>query len=147
MKKRFGQGELHLALLALIGTRPMHGYELMNELGSRMRRYKPSPGSIYPAVAALEADGLIESSDDSYRKTYAITTSGRHALSSRAGDLARMEDEHGVRFGERSADAVLAQFTQRARPLADGLDLDVLENTLNDTIASLTRLAKGEAHD
>jgi len=138
MTKRFGHGELHLALLALIAARPMHGYELMNELARRMgRRYRPSPGSIYPAVAALEADGLIESRTEGDRRTYAITASGSAALTHRADALARLEADLGVRFGEDSIDVVLARFVQRARPLAGPVGAQELERVLDVAIESL----------
>jgi DNA-binding PadR family transcriptional regulator len=146
MSKRFGHGELHLALLALIAARPMHGYEVMNELARRMgRRYKPSPGSIYPAVAALEADGLIDSHTEGERRTYAITAAGKTALAHRADALARLEADLGVRFGEDSIDVVLARFVQRARPLADHAGARELERVLDVAIESLTTIErKGE---
>ena len=60
-RRFFRSGELHLVLLALIGERPQHGYELMADLTARFGPgYRASPGSIYPALTALEAEGLWE---------------------------------------------------------------------------------------
>src|SRR5688572_8458328 len=95
---RFGYGELHLVLLALLSERPMHGYELMGELGRRVRRYKPSPGSIYPAMQALEGEGLISASEDDDRRVYALTPDGRRALVKRGDRLAALESRLGVRL-------------------------------------------------
>src|SRR5687767_15181430 len=85
---RFGHGELHLVLLALLSQRSMHGYELMGELARRIRRYRPSPGSIYPAMQSLETEGLIVARDDGDRRVYELTADGRAALFRRADRLA-----------------------------------------------------------
>jgi DNA-binding PadR family transcriptional regulator len=144
--QRFGHGELHLALLALLARRPMHGYELMHELAGRMgTRYKPSPGSIYPAVSALSSEGLIDATEHAGRKVYGLTPLGSDALTARLDELARIETDLGVRFSEDSAEAALAHFTRRARDLARHVELETFEATLNQTITSLEGLAKEES--
>lgn len=63
---------------------PTHAYELMTELGRRFSPlYVPSPGSIYPADDALEAEGLIEADNDGSRTSYRITPVGQTALEKR----------------------------------------------------------------
>src|SRR3954453_7266415 len=53
----FMPGELPLVILALLNVRPQGGYELLRELEQRYGpAYRPSPGSIYPALAALRAE-------------------------------------------------------------------------------------------
>ena len=137
MKRRFGHGELHLVLLALLARRPMHGYDLMNELAQRMgRRYKPSPGSIYPAIAALESEGLVDATEEGERRVFAVTTAGREALDRRADQLARIESEMNVTFGDDSLEVVLARFAERVRTA--GIDAERLDAALNDTLRSLT---------
>jgi DNA-binding PadR family transcriptional regulator len=134
-----------LALLALLERRPMHGYELMNELAERMGgRYKPSPGSIYPAVSALEAEGLVDSAPSAGRKVYRLTPTGSDALGVRREELARIEEELGVRFSDNVSDAALARFTRRARELAPRIEPEELQATLNQTITSLEGLVKEE---
>ena len=121
----------------------MHGYELMSELAGRMgARYKPSPGSIYPAVSSLAAEGLVDAALQGGRKVYSLTALGSDALATRAGELTRIEEDLGVRFSEDSADAALARFSRRARELAPGIGLDAFEATLRETITSLEGLVK-----
>ena len=145
MTRRFGHGELHLALLALLSERPMHGYDLMGELARRMGgRYRPSPGSIYPAVSALQAEGLIAGREEDDRRVYRITAMGSKALAGRADRLARMEAQLGVRFGEDSVDVALARFTQRVRTLAGKLDARSVSEVLERTAETLGSMATKE---
>ena len=68
-RRFFRSGELHLVLLALLAARPQHGYELLAELDSRFGpRYRASPGSVYPALSALEAERLVDVRDDGDRR-------------------------------------------------------------------------------
>lgn len=58
----------------------MHGYELITELEVRSSgRWRPSPGSIYPALARLEQQGLITAQESDERKVFSLTDRGREA--------------------------------------------------------------------
>ncbi len=141
--RTFGHGELHLALLALLAKRPMHGYELMGELAERMgARYKPSPGSIYPAVSALHDEGLIDAEERGGRKVYRITSFGETTLARRLDDLTRLEDDLGVRFTDDSIESAIAHFSRRVRELAGGVDAATLSGVLEGTISTLEGLSK-----
>lgn len=140
---RFGHGELHLVLLALLEQRPMHGYELMAELSERTkRRYAPSPGSIYPAVQALESEGLISSKIEGERRVLTLTRTGRDALGKRREKLAEIEAVHGVRFSHDGLDAILARFTTRVR--VTGADAGRVERILDRTAAEIESFTKEE---
>src|SRR3954453_5414732 len=98
-RRFFRHGELPLVVLAMLADRPMHGYELMSELTRLFGpRYRPSPGSVYPALEALEAERLLEGETDSGRNTYRATEAGLEALEGRAADLAALELRTGVRI-------------------------------------------------
>src|SRR5688572_17446538 len=57
---RARRGAVGEAILTLLADRPMHGYELINELEERSGgRWRPSPGAIYPALGKMEHAGLI----------------------------------------------------------------------------------------
>ena len=45
--------------------------------------WRPSPGSVYPALAQLEDEGLIRSEESDGRKRFAITDAGREQLAAR----------------------------------------------------------------
>ena len=57
-RQRARRGAVRGAILRLLAERPMHGYELITELEERTGgRWRPSPGSVYPALAQLEDEG------------------------------------------------------------------------------------------
>ena len=62
--RMFGQGELRLALLALIHEQPRHGYELIKAIEELTGgEYAPSPGAAYPTLQLLQdatVDGIAE---------------------------------------------------------------------------------------
>jgi DNA-binding PadR family transcriptional regulator len=123
-RRFFRHGELPLVVLALLGERPMHGYELMSEL-SRLfgPRYRPSPGSVYPALEALEAEGLLAGEPDGGRTTFGATPAGVEAVEKRLDDLAALELRTGVHVRpEESLDAALARFKARLMPLGGRVD-------------------------
>jgi DNA-binding PadR family transcriptional regulator len=93
----FRHGELPLVLLWLLRERPRHGYDLMAELTRLFGpRYRPSPGTIYPAVEALETEGLIVGSPVEGKVVYELTEPGEQALQDRAQMLADIEYRTGV---------------------------------------------------
>jgi len=80
-KYGFKAGFLKLALLAMLSKGPTHGYALMKDIESITEEgWKPSPGSIYPALRELEKEGLISPRNEGRRKTYKITPAGRITL-------------------------------------------------------------------
>ncbi|MFC3382269.1 PadR family transcriptional regulator [Couchioplanes azureus] len=79
--RRGGRGSrpnVRPALLALLLERPMHGYEMIQELESRTGGiWRPSPGSVYPTLQLLEDEGLIEAEATGGRKRFSLTEAGR----------------------------------------------------------------------
>jgi DNA-binding PadR family transcriptional regulator len=66
------------ALLALLTERPMHGYEMIQELEQRTGGvWRPSPGSVYPTLQLLEDEGLIVSTTEGGRKSFVLTEAGQ----------------------------------------------------------------------
>jgi DNA-binding PadR family transcriptional regulator len=77
---RRGRGDVRAALLALLAERPMHGYEMIQELDERTGGiWRPSPGSVYPTLQLLEDEGLITSEQSEGRKRFTLTDAGREA--------------------------------------------------------------------
>jgi DNA-binding PadR family transcriptional regulator len=75
--RRGRRGDVRTALLALLAERPMHGYEMIQELGERTGGlWKPSPGSVYPTLQMLEDEGLIASDQSGGRKRFTLTDEG-----------------------------------------------------------------------
>ena len=147
-RRFFRSGELPLVLLALLARRPQHGYDLMGELERLFGpAYRPSPGSIYPALSALEAEALVEATADGDRRTYALTTLGREALQARAGLLAEIEGRTGARLtGSGTLQPAIDRFVARVRELAGDIDIEALEQLLDeaaDGAADLARRGEG----
>jgi DNA-binding PadR family transcriptional regulator len=75
---RARRGNVRAAILALLAERPMHGYEMIQELATRTNgMWQPSPGSIYPALQLLEDEGLIASQQTEGKRLYSLTDAGR----------------------------------------------------------------------
>ncbi|MER5967206.1 PadR family transcriptional regulator [Streptomyces sp. NPDC002057] len=75
---RARRGDVRASILALLKDRPMHGYEMIREIGERSDgAWKPSPGSVYPTLQMLEDEGLITSASEGGKKLFTLTDSGR----------------------------------------------------------------------
>ena len=77
---RRGRGDVRAAILALLAERPMHGYEMIQELEARTGGvWRPSPGSVYPTLQLLEDEGLIAGEEGEGRRRFTLTDAGRAA--------------------------------------------------------------------
>jgi DNA-binding PadR family transcriptional regulator len=75
---RRGRGDVRAAILALLAERPMHGYEMIQELEARTGGvWRPSPGSVYPTLQLLEDEDLIAGEEGEGRRRFALTDAGR----------------------------------------------------------------------
>ena len=75
---RRGRGDVRAAILALLAERPMHGYEMIQELSARTGGvWRPSPGSVYPTLQLLEDEDLIAGEEVEGRRRFALTDAGR----------------------------------------------------------------------
>src|ERR1700736_2505904 len=81
------RGDIRTAALLLLAEEPRNGYQIMQEVEQRSEGvWRPSPGSVYPALAQLEDEQLIRSEEIDGRKLFAITEQGRSLLEQRASD-------------------------------------------------------------
>lgn len=77
---RARRGDVRASILALLKDRPMHGYEMIQEIAERSGgAWKPSPGSVYPTLQLLEDEGLISSESEGGKKLFSLTDEGRTA--------------------------------------------------------------------
>jgi DNA-binding PadR family transcriptional regulator len=78
------RGDVRLALLLLLAEEPRNGYQLMQTIEDRSGgRWRPSPGSVYPALAQLEDEGLIRAVEPDGVKLFEITDAGREHVGER----------------------------------------------------------------
>src|SRR3954447_20221905 len=103
-RHRVRRGDVRSAMLALLDDRPMHGYEMIQELEERTGgRWTPSAGSIYPTLQLLEDEGLVTAEGVDGRKVYSLTDSGKEAVPERTEGKQPWEegDEDSPRFEAR----------------------------------------------
>jgi DNA-binding PadR family transcriptional regulator len=76
---RARRGDVRAAALALLAEEPMNGYQIIQAIGERSDGvWRPSPGSVYPALQQLEDEGLIRAeAGDGGRRAYRLTDEGR----------------------------------------------------------------------
>jgi len=81
------RGDIRTAALLLLNEEPRNGYEIMQEVEERSDGvWRPSPGSVYPALAQLEDEGLIRSQELEGRKLFALTDEGLAFVKERGED-------------------------------------------------------------
>jgi DNA-binding PadR family transcriptional regulator len=72
------RGDIRTAALLLLAEEPRNGYQIMQEVQERSDGvWRPSPGSVYPALQQLEDEGLIRSEELEGRRLFALTDAGR----------------------------------------------------------------------
>jgi DNA-binding PadR family transcriptional regulator len=100
----FAHGQLRLYLLSLLESGPKHGYELITALSDRFGgTYRPSPGTVYPRLARLEEEGLVQRVDEERKSTYALTEAGYAELEARRAELGHLEEGIAESVRERAA--------------------------------------------
>jgi DNA-binding PadR family transcriptional regulator len=93
--RRMRRGDIRRVILAALREEPAHGYEVMRRLEDMSGGlWRPSPGSIYPHLALLEHEGLVESYDDEGNRTYKLTDAGK-AEAALSEELPWQEDNLG----------------------------------------------------
>jgi DNA-binding PadR family transcriptional regulator len=85
--RRARRGDVRTATLLLLAEEPRNGYQLMQELEERSGgAWRPSAGSVYPALQLLEDEGLIRSEEVDGRKLLHLTDAGRKLVEERGED-------------------------------------------------------------
>ncbi len=81
------RGDIRTAALLLLAEEPRNGYQIMQEIEERSDGvWRPSPGSVYPALQQLEDEGLIRLQESDGRKLFQLTDAGREYVEERDKD-------------------------------------------------------------
>jgi len=95
------RGDVRTAVLLLLAEEPRNGYTIMQELEERSGgAWRPSAGSIYPALALLEDEGLIRSEEVDGRKLLHLTDAGRRLVEQRPQEQPAPWDELAGDIGD-----------------------------------------------
>ncbi len=99
LEKRWRKSVLPLAVLAVLGKSPTHGYGLAVALREVLGAAIPE-GTLYPLLSSFERDGLTVADwtlpeSGPARKTYSLTDEGRRALADAGAQWALMSHNLG----------------------------------------------------
>ncbi len=82
---RMKRGDVRAGILALLAEQPRNGYQIMQELESRSRgMWRPSPGSVYPALQLLEDEGMVRAQEGAGGRVFELTEKGRKVVDEQA---------------------------------------------------------------
>ena len=98
---RARRGDVRIAILALLAEKPMHGYQIIQELSDRSGgAWRPSPGSIYPTLQLLEDEGLVSAKEIDGKRVFDVTDEGRKTVADRKDGGAMPWDQVAADMGE-----------------------------------------------
>jgi DNA-binding PadR family transcriptional regulator len=98
--RRAKKGLLRESILVLLAEQPRNGYQIITALTERtVGAWAPSPGAVYPALAQLTDEGLVEAVDLDGQKAFQLTEAGREAAAAAPSEPWSTERE-GSRQGE-----------------------------------------------
>jgi DNA-binding PadR family transcriptional regulator len=146
------RGDVRIALLMLLAEEPRNGYQLMQTIEERSGgRWRPSPGSVYPALSLLEDEGLVRATTQDSGRTFEITDAGRKHLDAREDQPAPWEagDEPGAhRFHElRALLPGIAGAAFQVAKAGDQQQWEKAADVLDEARRSLYRILSEEAGD
>jgi DNA-binding PadR family transcriptional regulator len=87
---RVRRGDVRAAILDLLAEgQPWNGYQIIQEIGARTQGvWRPSAGSVYPALQQLEDEALIQTeAGEDRRRMYTLTEEGRAYVTEHADEL------------------------------------------------------------
>jgi len=84
--KEIQKGYLKLFVLMLLSQKPLHGYEIMDDVEDlTLGFWRPTAGGVYPILKKMEGRGLVKGEWEKVRgknrKIYKITPEGRTLIS------------------------------------------------------------------
>ncbi len=140
------RGDIRTAALLLLAEEPRNGYQIMQEVEHRSDGvWRPSPGSVYPALQQLEDEGLIRAEGAEGRKRFALTDEGRAEVQRRDQEAPAPWEQMSSDFGEKAfelgdaARAVAAAFVQVMRT-GDEAQMEQARRVLRDARRDLYRI-------
>jgi DNA-binding PadR family transcriptional regulator len=151
--KRARRGDVRAAILLLLEEEPRNGYQLMQELEERSGGvWRPSPGSIYPALSQLEDEGLVSSDESAGRRAFQLTDAGRAYLEENREALGSPWDDVGGDLPEgvlelRKLMMQLGMATMQVAQAGDEAQTAEAHKVLEDARRSLYRILAGDAGD
>src|SRR3954471_24890061 len=86
--RRMRGGDVRAAALLLLDEQPRNGYQLMQEIEERSGGlWRPSPGSVYPALSQLEDEGLVRAEEEGSGRRFGLSDEGRAYVEEHRSEL------------------------------------------------------------
>jgi DNA-binding PadR family transcriptional regulator len=147
---RARRGDVRAALLLLLAEEPRNGYQLIQEIEQRSDgAWRPSPGSIYPALQLLEDERLAVTVERDGTRMFEITDAGREWVAQRDTNAPApwdaVKDEGGQ--GARQLMKLVREVAQAAAQVVqagDDAQLAKAQDLLRETRRSLYRILAEE---
>jgi DNA-binding PadR family transcriptional regulator len=149
-RSRAKRGDVRAAALLLLSEEPRNGYQLMEEIERRSGgAWRPSPGSIYPALAQLEDEGLVRAEETAGRRAYRLTDEGETYVEENREALGSPWDEAGEGVPDELVDlrtmiAHVAMATLQVGQSGDERQIDEARKVLSEARKSLYRILADE---
>ena len=127
---RVRKGDVRAAILDLLNEGGQwNGYQLIQEIAGRTSGvWRPSAGSVYPALQQLEDEGLIAPEGEGRRRMFSLTEAGRAYAQEHVDELnaswdaaAGMTDEASIEFHDLIRQVMMAVMEVRRAGSADQL--------------------------
>jgi DNA-binding PadR family transcriptional regulator len=148
--RRARRGDVRAAALLLLAEEPRNGYQLMQEIEDRSGgMWRPSPGSVYPALAQLEDEGLVRSDEGAGRRAFELTDEGRAYVEEHREALGVPWEEAGGDVPQgllelRSLMMQLGMATMQVAQAGDEAQTAEARKVLEDARRALYRILAGD---
>jgi DNA-binding PadR family transcriptional regulator len=149
--RRARRGDVRGAALLLLEEQPRNGYQLMQEIEERSGGvWRPSPGSIYPALSQLEDEGLVRSDESAGRRAFELTDDGRAYVDEHREALGTPWDDVGGDLPEglvelRKLMMALGMAAMQVAQAGDEAQITEARKVLEDARRALYRILAGDA--
>ena len=147
------RGDVRAAILRLLAEEPRNGYQVMQAIEELSAgRWRPSPGSVYPALSQLEDEGLIRATERDGTKVFELTDAGQEQVASlgrRPRPLGRVR-RTATRTRATSSGICSSRSSMAVKQVADAGDERQIERaraTLTDTRKALYRILADEGEE
>jgi DNA-binding PadR family transcriptional regulator len=152
--RRARRGDVRGAILDLLAEgQPWNGYQIIQEIAQRTNGiWRPSAGSVYPALQQLEDEGLISPEGEGRRRMYTLTAEGRAYAEAHREELraswdavAGMTDDAAVELGNMIRQIMMA--VMEVRRAGSPGQLAEARRVLAETRRSLYRILADDVED
>jgi DNA-binding PadR family transcriptional regulator len=151
---RAKRGDVRAAALALLAEEPMNGYQIIQAISERSDGvWRPSPGSVYPALQQLEDEGLIRAqADEGGRRAYQLTDEGHSYVDAHPDEIRAPWDAVAGSVGDTALQmrSLVGQVGMAAfQVVSAGTDSQVAQarTVLTDARKALYRLLAADDED